>query len=53
MEKSVPDIDQWISDSFPSIVVVDIVVVVVGLHPFLLSFFVQFSYQLTLLLIQR
>ena len=37
MEEPVPDIDQWIPDSFPSIVIVDIVVVVVGLHLFLLS----------------
>ena len=38
MEQPVPDIDQWIPDSFPTIVVVDIiVVVVVGLHLFLLS----------------
>ena len=32
MEKSVPDIDQWVSNSFSTIVVVDILVVVVCLH---------------------
>ena len=37
VEQPVSYINQWISDSFPSIVVVDIVVViVVGLHFFLL-----------------
>ena len=37
MEKSVSNIDQWVPNSFPTIVVVDILVVVVRLH--LLFFF--------------
>ena len=41
MEKSVPDIDQWVSNSFSTIVVVDILVVVVRLH----LFFPLFKYH--------